>query len=139
MARDPLTVLMAVRQRWVDQQRQALAACLTAESAAADRIRSIDAAMARDRDLTDQFPDHLKFRDIFLATRHHLLAERRTASAALAEAGSRSEEARRTLATARLAAEAVERLIAERRLAARAEADRRSQHELEDVARVRRS
>ena len=136
MARDPLIVLLAVRRRSVDHQRQALAACLVAEAAAADRIRSLDEAMARDRDLTDESPDHLQFRDIFLATRRHLLAEGRTAFAALAEAGSHSAEARGHFATARLAAEAVERLIAERRLAARAEADRRSQHELDDIARV---
>jgi flagellar biosynthesis chaperone FliJ len=138
MARDPLAVLLVLRQRFVDQQRQALAACLVAETAAGNTVRLLDAAMERDRDVADGVPEHLQFRDIFIATRQHLRGQRETAVTCLAGARNRSDQARENLAGARLAAEAVERLIKERTLAARAEADRRAQHELDDIARAGR-
>nr|WP_294520009.1 hypothetical protein [uncultured Rhodopila sp.] len=139
MPRDPLAVLLTLRRREVDRRRQDLATCTAAETEAAAAVRSIDAAIARDRDAGESFPDHVRFRDVFLATRQHLQADRQRAMGALAEAEARSEAARGQLAAARLAAEAVDRLIAERAAAARAEADRRAQHELDDVARVRRT
>ena len=57
MARDPLKVLSVVRQRAVDQQRQALAICLKAEAAAEDRIRMLDAAVVRDQALAETMPE----------------------------------------------------------------------------------
>src|SRR3954468_4265730 len=135
MARDPLKVLSAVRRRAVDQQRQALAACLEAEAVAEDRIRTLDAAVVRDQALAEIVPDPLLFRDIFIATRQHLRAEQQVSRVALADAERQTDEARGHLAGARLAAEAVERLITERTAAARAEADRRAQHVLDDIAR----
>jgi hypothetical protein len=129
---------LALRRREADRQRQDLADCMAAETEAAGTLRSIDAAIARDRNSGESFPDYMQFRDIFLATREHLRAARHRAVAVLAEAEARSEAARRRLAEARLAAEAVDRLIAERAAASRAEADRRAQHELEDAARLRR-
>jgi flagellar biosynthesis chaperone FliJ len=135
MARDPLKVLSVVRQRAVDQRRQALAACLTAEAAAEDRIRRLEEAVRHDQARADAAPDPMLFHDIFIATRRHWRTEQQVSRVALAEAGRQAEEARGALATARLAAEAVDRLIAERTAAAQAEADRRAQHVLDDVAR----
>jgi hypothetical protein len=137
MARAPLNLLLSLRQREADRRRQDLAACVAAESQVAEVVRSLDAAMARDREHQDASEDHLPFRDIFLAARQHLREKRRRAAVALADAEAKSQEARRQLADARLAAEAVERLIAERVLLARAKADRLAQHELDDITRVR--
>jgi flagellar biosynthesis chaperone FliJ len=138
MPRDALEVLRELRRRDVDRRRRELADCTAAETEAAGRVRSIDAAMARDRDSENGLADRMRFRDIFLATRQHLRSERQRAVAALAEAEARSEAARGQLAAARQAAEAVDRLILERTAAARAKADRRAQHELDDIARLRR-
>jgi hypothetical protein len=80
----------------------------------------------------------MQFRDIFLAARQHLRAARQSAMAGVAQAEALSAVSRARLAEARLAAEAVDRLIAERTASARGEADRRAQHELDDVARSRR-
>jgi hypothetical protein len=134
MPRDSLNVLLLLRQQEVDRQRQELADCSAAEIRAAGTVRAIDAALARDSE--DGSADGLLFRDIVLATRQHLRAQRQHAVAALAEAEARSDDARGRLAAARLAAEAVDRLILERRAAARAE--RRAQHALDDIARSRR-
>jgi len=138
MPRDALSVLLDLRRREVDRRRQDLADCMAAETEAAGTVRSIDAAIARDRDSGAGSADSMLFRDIFLAARRHLRAERQRAIAVLAEAEARSEAARERLAAARLAAEAVDRLILERTAAARANADRRAQHEMDDVARRRR-
>ncbi len=136
--RDPLNILLAVRRHAVDERRQVLADCLTLEAEAASTIAALDDAISHDAEAARAFPDHQHFRDIFLAARRHLTAERQRAEAARADAEARSEAARRQLAVARLDAEAVERLIAERTLATRAAADRRTQHELDDIARERR-
>nr|WP_294547117.1 hypothetical protein [uncultured Rhodopila sp.] len=138
MPRDALKALHELRRREVDRQRLELADCRAVETEAAGTVRSIDAAIARDRDSDAALADPMLFRDIFLATRQHLWAERQRAVVALAEAEARSEAARGRLAAARLAAETVDRLILERTAAARAEADRRAQHELDDVAGRRR-
>ena len=113
MPRDPLKVLLSLRQREVDRRRQDLADCLGAETEAAETVRSIDAAIAQDRDSEGGLADRMQFRDIFLAARQHLHAERQRAMAAVAEAEALSAASRARLAQARLAAEAVDRLIAE--------------------------
>ncbi len=138
MAREPLKLLLSVRNREADRRRQDLAQCLLAEAEAAETIRSIEAAMARDREYQESRADSCQFRDIFLAARQHLRSQRQRAAAALANAETRSETARGQLAEARLAAEAVDRLIAETTLLARVKADRLAQHELDDIARAKR-
>jgi hypothetical protein len=138
MARDPLKILSVVRQRAVDRQRQALAACLKAEAAVENRIRLLDAAVLKDEAVAAIVPDPLLFRDIFIATRQHLRTEQQVSRMALTDAERQTDTARGHLAGARLAAEAVDRLIAERAATACAEADRRAQHVLDDIARARR-
>jgi flagellar export protein FliJ len=135
MPRDPLNVLLAVRQRTIDQRRQALADCVMRQADAAAAVAALDAAILRDAEAAATIPDLQHFRDIFIATRQHLTSQRQRGAGALAEADARSEQARRSLAAARLDAEAVERLISERALLARTEAERRAQHELDDIAR----
>jgi hypothetical protein len=138
MPRDPLNVLLALRRHAVDQRRKALADCLMREAEAAARIAALEEAIRRDAEAAGTFKDHQHFRDVFLATRRYLMAERQSAAAALTDAEAFSEEARGHLAVSRLDAEAVERLIAERALIALTTADRRAQHELDDIARARR-
>jgi hypothetical protein len=138
MARDPLQVLLAVRQRAVDQQRQALAERLRVEAEAVDRVRALTEAILRDQNAPSSPTDALLARDVLIATRRHRLAERQIAAVAVIEAARLAEAARGVLADTRLAAEAVQTLIAERSLASRVEADRRAQHELDDITRTRR-
>src|SRR5689334_6231297 len=135
MVRDPLKVLSVVRQRAVDQQRQALAACLRAEAAAEDRIERLEEAVRRDQALTEAAPDKLLFHDVFITARRYWRSEQQVFRATLAEAARQAEQSRAALAAARLAAEAVDCLIAEHEAAARTEADRQAQHVLDDIAR----
>ena len=137
MPRDPLNVLSELRRHAVDRRRRALADCLTRQAEAASRVAALDRSIRRDAEAAGAFADHQRLRDIFLAARQYLNAERQRAEADLADAEARSEEARGQLGASRLDAEAVERLIAERSLAARAAADRCAQHELDDFARER--
>jgi hypothetical protein len=138
MPREPMQVLLSIRRRAVEQARYALAACLTAESAIADKIRSLDAAMQKDHQATETWQDAHQFVELSAARREVSRAERQAAAADLAAAAERSAEVRSLVAAARTAAEAVEQLIAEREAAQRAEADRREQHVLDDIARRRR-
>src|SRR5690349_18367039 len=95
----------------------------------------LDASVCRYQELTAAAPDPLLFRNIVIATRQHLRAEQQVSRMALADAERQTDKARACLASARMAAEAVDRLITERTTAARAEADRRAQHVLDDIAR----
>ncbi|WP_158932381.1 hypothetical protein [Acidisphaera sp. S103] len=135
MVRDPLKILLSVRRRSVEQARYALGACLAAEAAIADRIRSLDGAAARDRQTGRAWQDSHQFMEmtaIHLAT---LQAERRSILADLAVAEDRSGQARGVVAAERAAAEAVDQLMQERQAAVQAEANRREQHVLDDIAR----
>lgn len=139
MARDPLSTLHAVRQRTVEQARQALGACLTAEAEVMDRIRMLDDAGRRDREAVGTVNDDHQFMDMFAVRRETIRTDRRTAVADLVAMEGRSTEARATVAAARTAAEAVEQLIGERAAAERFEAARREQHELDDIVRRRQA
>ncbi len=137
MARDPLSVLHAVRQRAVEQARQALGACLHNEIAAADRIRRLDDAVSADRDAAGAVADDYRFLEMFALRQATLRTDRCTAAADLATAEACSGVERAAVVVARAAAEAVEQLMGERAAAERAEADRREQHALDDIARPR--
>ena len=137
MARDPLQILRSVRRRATEQARYALAACLTAEAAVSDKIRSIDHAVLRDREASAAWQDAYRFLEMSALRQEAVRTECRIATADHAAAAARSAEARGVVAAARTAAEAVEQLISERKAAAQIEAAKREQHVLDDIARAR--
>lgn len=137
MARDPMRMLRTVQRHAVEQARHALAACLTAEAAAADRLLAIDAAVQRDREADRAVAEAHRFIDMFARRRQAVAAERATAEAALTAAQAASDAARAALVAARTAAEAVQTLVAERAAAAETAQRQREQHALDDMVRVR--
>jgi len=134
MARDPLQILLALRQRAVEHARQALAVCLRAEAEATEWIGRLDDMTRRDRAAVVE--EAHRFLDLAAVRSAKIQADRRAAHSALATAEAGSSEARVVLAAARTAAELVEQLIAERAALARNDEDRREQHRLDDIART---
>lgn len=137
MARDPFRVLSMVRRHAIEQARQALAACMRAEAAAMDRIRMIDEALERDRQASRTAEHTYQFLEMAAIRLEAIKAERQAAAATLAAAASRSAEARNIVVAARTAAEAVTTLIDEHKAADELEANRRTQHALDDMTRAR--
>ena len=135
MARDPLRILLSVRRRSVEQARYALGTCLAAEAAVANKITSLDDAAARDRKTANAWPESHHYKEMAATRLAAAHAERQAILAELAAAEDRSAQARRVVAADRAAAEAVEQLLQERETAAQAEANRRDQHTLDDIAR----
>ena len=136
MGRDPLGVLLTVRQRTVDQSRQALAKCLKVETEAMEAIQAIDDAISQEREFADKFPEQHRGADTVAAWLGRIRATRLQAVAVLATAEIQTAAARAVLLAARSAAQAVQRTIAEREVAARAEAEKRDQHTLDDITRA---
>jgi flagellar export protein FliJ len=135
MARDPIRMLLTVRRLAVEQARHTLAACLSVEATAADRLRAIDEAAQRDRRANQTVTEAHRFIDMFALRVQAAEADRRAAEAALAAAQGASADARAALVTARTAAESVDTLIGERAEATKTDAQRREQHALDDIAR----
>jgi flagellar export protein FliJ len=139
VARDPLGVLLRVRQRAVDQSRQDLATCLKVEGAAVEAIRAIDEAVPREGALADRFAEHSGSMEIFAAWLKRIRADRRASVAALVAAEGRTMAARAGLVAARSAARAVEQTIEERMAGVQAEAEKRDQHTMDDITRGQRA
>jgi flagellar export protein FliJ len=137
MARDPLRILLAMRQRSVEQARYALGACLAAETQAADRLRALDEMVHRDRETARSWQEAHQFVEMSAARLEAMLAARRTLMTELAMAETRSAEARAVVVAARTAAEAVEQLTGERIAANQAETAKREQHVMDDITRGR--
>jgi hypothetical protein len=137
MARDPLRILLSMRRRSVERARQVLAARLAAATDVADRIRLLDDATRRDRAVGNAWPDAYRFLEMAASRQEVAQAERRDMADELAAAEAQAEEARSVVSATRTAAEAVEELIGQREAAGQADAARREQHVLDDLARAR--
>jgi hypothetical protein len=138
MARDKLQVLLSMRRRVVEQARYALGACLDVESEAADKIRTLDDLVRRDRAIGAEWHDARHFREMSAIRMDAIRAERGAVLADLTAAEAASEHARGIVSTAWAATEAVERLIADRAVDCRAKLSVREQHVLDDISRSRR-
>jgi hypothetical protein len=136
MARDPLLVLRTLRQRAVEQARQGLAACLKAEAEAAAKLEALDEAMRRDLQAGREMPDGHQFLQVFANRRGAFRAHRIDAAAGLAAAQTLAAQARLLVVKERTDAEAVEQLITEQKAAHWDDAERKAQHEMDDVARA---
>jgi flagellar export protein FliJ len=134
MAREPLRMLRTVRLFAVEQARRNLAAALAAEAAIVDQLRALDAAAERDRAANDAVAEAYLFADTFARSRQARAEARRLAEANLAAAEAVSAQARAGLTAARTAAEAVDLLIDERARVVEANAQKREQHALDDIA-----
>ena len=144
---DKLRVLLTVRERTVDEARQALAACVAAETAAMDAIRAVDATIHRERAAADRFNAAQPLgskqintqlgREMFAAWSVRARALRQAAVMRLAEAEVRTGEARAVLGAARTAVRVAERLVADREEARRAAAEALDMHALDDIGRER--
>jgi flagellar export protein FliJ len=132
-----MRILQTVRRRSVEEARSALGACLMAEKQAEDAIRAIDDKSRRDRAAHPTLQEAHCFLEMFARRVGASEMERRAAEAALTTAQAKTAEARAAVVAARTAEEAVETLIAERAAADEAEASRREQHALDDMARTR--
>ena len=137
MARDKLGILLSMRRRSVEQARYALGACLAAENEVADKIRTLDDTARRDRTTGAEWQDAHRYGEMLAIRQDVTRAERGKFLADLTSAEAESGDARGIVSNARTAAEAVEQLIAERAAVCRAEALRREQHVLDDIARTR--
>ena len=135
MARDPLGILLAMRQRSVEQARSELGACLKAEAVVAGRIASLDEAAQRDSTTSGEWQDAHHFLEMSAIRLEVVRGDRLAAEQALTAAEACSAEARGVVTAAQTAAEAVEQLISERDVIERAEAAKREQHVLDDIAR----
>jgi flagellar export protein FliJ len=138
MPRNPLSVLLWVRHRAVEQARLSVAGCLKAEADASDKISALDEAARRGRQAAGSGDGSFPFLDIAARSRDLARTRRSALAAHLAAAESRTIEARNRLVRERRSAEAVERLISERLAAAREQAGKAEQHALDDVARASR-
>jgi hypothetical protein len=135
--KDPLLVLLMVREAAIDQARRTLAGCLRLEAEAAGLISRIDAAVPRERAAADRSADERGGKEVFAAWSARARDQRAAAVAALAAAETQSARARADLAEARTAARAVGQLIDNRRTAARVRTETREAHALDDIARSR--
>jgi len=137
MAREPMDVLLTIRQRSVDQARQALAVRLQAETLASAAAGAIDDAILQERRAADRGPRDQQGVEMLAAWLQRMRPRRAAAHHMLSTAAAQTAAARAELAAARSAARAVERLLEERAAAAQVEAEKREQHALDDVARTR--
>ncbi len=136
MARDPMRVLLTVRRHAVEAERRTLAGCVAEQAAIAARIAALDDAMLRDRDAAAGWDDAYRFLELAPVRRDAWLADRRTLVLEADAAACVSQAGRDRLAAARTASESVVQSMSEREAERRAEAIRREQHELDDVARA---
>jgi flagellar biosynthesis chaperone FliJ len=137
MARDPLSILRTVRQRAVEQARQALAVCLRAETEASGAVNALVEAAERDREVALGLGAGHEFLDMFANRLEALRVQQIAAAAALQSAQDSVSEALALVVAARTQAEALEQLAAQRKAAEDAELERKAQHVLDDIARGR--
>jgi flagellar protein FliJ len=137
MARDPIRILLMVRRQAVEDARRVLAACLTAEAAAAVRLQQIDDEAQENRSAQLTIEDAHRFLETFARRVQASGAQRYGAEADLTAAQAQTAEARTAVVAARVATQALETLIAERAAADLVEANRREQHALDDMTRNR--
>jgi flagellar biosynthesis chaperone FliJ len=136
MARDTLSILRTVRQRAVEQARQVLATCLSAEAEAAAAVDTLVQAAKRDREVALGLDGH-EFLDVFANRMDALRAQQIAAATILKTAQDDVSEALALVVAARTQAEALEQLSAQRKAAHDAEQERKAQHVLDDMARGR--
>ena len=134
MSQDPLTTLLRLRRSAADEARRALAECLRAEGDAAAAVTAIEAAIERETAAATSLTTGDAEVEAFGAWLRRILPKREAAHAAAANAAAGSTRARILLGAAQAAVRAVEETQAKRAAAAHAEAQRKAQGEIDEVA-----
>jgi len=137
MARDPLDIVIRLRQSALEETRRHLTECLAAEDQAAAVVAALETEAARQRLAAESLSASdatVEGYATWLA-RHRAARERGQAN--LDRAASETTRARAALTAARAALEAAEALRDSRLAEARATAARAEQHALDDISRSR--
>jgi flagellar export protein FliJ len=134
MPGDPLDVLLRVRRLAVDQARQALAECLTLETAASARCEEIAAAIVEETTAATALTSDDQTVEAFADWLRQTLPLQSAANLALTNAEARTKEARTVLAAARAGVRAVEAILEQKEADRRVRQARGEQHALDEIA-----
>jgi flagellar export protein FliJ len=131
---DPLESLLRMRRMAVDDARRGLAECLRAEGQATAEVAAIEAAIEQEMEVATRLTAGDFEVEAFAAWLRQMRPRQRAALAGEQEAETATMEARTVLAAAQAAVRAVEEMLEQHAAAARAEAERRAQGELDEIA-----
>jgi flagellar export protein FliJ len=134
MKHDPVESLLRLRQLAVDEARRQLADCLRAESDAAAAIAAIEAAIAQEMEVASNLVGDDTEVEAFGAWLRRMRPQQQAAHAAQATAETNTSEARAVLTAARAAVRAAEAVAEKHAAVAQAEAARKAQAEIDEVA-----
>ena len=134
---DPLPLVHRLRRLAADEARRALAECLTAEAEAAAALRALDAEIAAETDAaSDPDRDDRPVED-FAVWLRRIAVDRAAAVTTLADAETRSAEARAVLAATRTAERALEILMEQQAAERAAAGQRQEQAVLDEIGATR--
>ncbi|HEY2619395.1 MAG TPA: hypothetical protein VGI78_18790 [Acetobacteraceae bacterium] len=134
MTDDPLEALLRLRRMAADEARRGLAQCLRVESEAAAAVAAIEAAIERETEAATCLAAGDAEVEAFAAWLRRIRPKQQAAHAAEVEAEAATTRARAVLGAARASVRAVEEMLEKRAATAQAEAERRAQNEIDEVA-----
>jgi flagellar export protein FliJ len=134
MMHDPLEALLRLRRLAVDEARRGLAECLRVESEAASAVAAIEAAVHCETEVAASLSAGDAEVEAFAAWLRRIRPKQRAAHAAEEEAETATVSARAVLGAARAAVRAAEEMLEKHAAAVHAEAERRAQGEIDEVA-----
>ena len=129
---ESLTTLLRLRQAAVDEARLALAACVREEAAARAALAALDASAEREAAAAARLEAPDRTVEEFAVWLRRIRIDREMREQALTLAETRSREARSVLTVSMAAAGSLEKLVERRAAERRAQADARSQRELDE-------
>lgn len=129
---ESLTTLLRLRQAAVDEARLALAACVREEAAAREALDALDAAADREAAAAARLEAPDRAVEEFATWLRRNRIDRETREQVLILAETRSREARSVLTVSMAAARSLEKLVERRVSERRAQAEARSQRELDE-------
>jgi flagellar export protein FliJ len=135
MKRDPLAAVLRLRRLAMDEASRDFAECLRGEAQAEQAVMAVEAAIERETEIASSLEASDAVVEAFGAWLKRARKDLRGAQAVREQSESETARARAALAVARAALKATEHLIAEQVAAAAAEADRKEQHNLDDMGR----
>jgi len=139
MTEDPLESLLRMRRIAADEARRGLAESLRVESEATKAVAAIESAIEQETEVAASIAAGDAEVEAFAAWLRRIRPRRDAAYVAEQAAEAETARARIVLGAARAAVRAVEEILQEHAAAAQAEAERRAQAELDEVAQRHRS
>jgi hypothetical protein len=134
VARDPLRVLLRLRDITLDKARRALADRLREETAAAEQCAAIAASISRETEVQLSQPAERRAVESYAAWLGSALGAQREAQSAARACAAATAEARGSLNEARAGTRALEAVLAEAREASRDAAARLEQRAIDEAA-----